>query len=101
MKNSEFLSKVIMEVGESRRQRPDSKGNYKALHNSFLGMAQAMAWQPADRVRHHAIRVCAAAMRIALDGCDSIERHRDRHGLDALSSHHIDNLTATQNEPSA
>lgn len=73
-----------MEVTESRRIRPGSKGNYKALHNAFLGMAQAMAWQPADKVRRQAIRLTAAAMRIATDGCDSIEAHREKHGLDPL-----------------
>jgi hypothetical protein len=85
MKNSEFLAQVVMAVTESRRIRPGSNGNYTALHNSFMGLAQAMAWQPPEKVRRHAVRIAVAAMRIAMDGCDSIEAHRKKHGLDPLA----------------
>jgi hypothetical protein len=84
MKNSEFLAQVVMKLAESRRVRPSNVGNYKALHNSFMGMAQAMAWHPSDVVQRHAVRIAVAAMRIALDGCDSIEAHREKHRLDPL-----------------
>jgi len=89
MKNSEFLAQVVMKLAESRRARPDNNGNYKALHNSFMGMAQAMAWQPSDVVQRHAVRIAVAAMRIALEGCDSIEAHREKNGLDTLAPEQI------------
>lgn len=90
MKNSEFLAQVVMQLAESRRIRPGSKGNYRDLHNAFMGMAQAMAWRPADKVHRHAVRLAVAAMRIALDGCDSIEAHRERNGLEPLGPEFIE-----------
>jgi hypothetical protein len=89
MKNSEFLAQVVMKLAESRRIRPGNTGNYKVLHNSFMGMAQAMAWQSSNVVQRHAVRIAVAAMRIALDGCDSIEAHREKNGLDPLSFEQI------------
>lgn len=86
MKNSEFLAQVVMQLSESRRTRPSSKGNYKDLHNAFMAMAQALPWQPPDVVRRHAVRLATAAMRIALDGCSDIDAHRDQHGLEPLGA---------------
>lgn len=86
MSDTDYFTMLIRLIAESRRRNPGTAGLYLDLSDASQDLTRAMTGKPASDVRDQALDVAAAALRIAIESCASIDQYRASVGLDALES---------------
>lgn len=85
--NQEFMMDLIRELAQSRRDRPGSEQNFQALNDGMKILANALLTESSECVREACIDVAVNAIRVACDGCFSVEKKRQENGLDPVTAH--------------
>lgn len=92
-----FMMDIIAELTRSRRDNPGSAGHFNKMNEAMRLLANALTKESSECVREQCINVAIGAIRIALDGCMSVEKARALQGLDHVTAH----LQARANEERA
>lgn len=98
VQNQKFLMDIIAELARSRRDKPGTSENFRALNDATIILARALLNESSECVREAAIDVAVGAIRVACDGCHAAEKTRAEKGLDAVTAHlltHSDDAAAT------
>lgn len=83
-----MLQLAYRECSRAREKFPENDITLHALHEEVGELAKACLDEPGLKVFSEAIQVMAMAMRVAIDGDDSLVEWRKKRGLDDMRIEH-------------
>lgn len=81
-----LVQEILAELRRAREKFPGDNVTTLALVEEVGELAKATFEESRDRVREEAVQVAAMAMRVVLDGDQTLDAWRESKGLDPLTA---------------